>query len=201
MPGARSRRVIAAAAFLLGAALLYAAAPAGSERFFSEHLQAEVVVFPGVHWSSPGEGESTSQAERHVLPFMRLHGEVFRGKKVLDIGCGSGVIALYAAKLGAESVVATDIDPRALENTRFNARRLGFAKKIETRLVRPEDPGAFAVARPGEVFDVIVSNPPWQVDPELKSIRLGLSIVDGLGAGWRRADARSCSTARAISTS
>src|SRR5690606_38564852 len=43
------------------------------------------------------------------------------GRMVLDYGCGSGILAIAAALLGAERVVATDIDPQALLATRDNA--------------------------------------------------------------------------------
>ena len=49
------------------------------------------------------------------------------GKTVLDYGCGSGVLALAAAKLGAGRVVALDIDPHALRATRDNAERNGVS--------------------------------------------------------------------------
>ena len=70
-------------------------------RFRSSHLEAEIVVLPGVFL--PGE------AEDDVLPVMAAHRDWFRGKSVLEIGTGSGIIALYAARLGATRVVATDI--------------------------------------------------------------------------------------------
>ena len=44
-----------------------------------------------------------------------------RGKRVLDFGCGSGVIAIAAAKAGARKVLACDIDPDAVLATRANA--------------------------------------------------------------------------------
>lgn len=44
-----------------------------------------------------------------------------RGKRVLDFGCGSGVVAIAAAQAGAKEVVACDIDPLALEATALNA--------------------------------------------------------------------------------
>jgi ribosomal protein L11 methyltransferase len=50
---------------------------------------------------------------------------------VLDIGCGSGVLAIAAAKLGFEPVVALDSDPAAIDATRANAERNGVA--VETR--------------------------------------------------------------------
>lgn len=48
-----------------------------------------------------------------------------QGKRVLDFGCGSGVVAIAAAMAGAAEVIACDIDPLALAATRSNARRCG----------------------------------------------------------------------------
>ncbi|MCB9234562.1 MAG: 50S ribosomal protein L11 methyltransferase [Bacteroidia bacterium] len=44
----------------------------------------------------------------------------FEGEKVLDMGCGSGILAILADKLGAESVLAVDYDPLATDNTAEN---------------------------------------------------------------------------------
>jgi predicted nicotinamide N-methyase len=49
------------------------------------------------------------------------HPDLVRGKRVLDFGCGSGVVAIAAAKAGAAEVVACDIDPLALQASRYNA--------------------------------------------------------------------------------
>ncbi|MEI9903132.1 MAG: 50S ribosomal protein L11 methyltransferase [Asticcacaulis sp.] len=54
---------------------------------------------------------------RHILD----HPETVRGRRVLDIGCGSGVVAIAAALSGAGSVTACDSDDCALEATRLNA--------------------------------------------------------------------------------
>jgi predicted nicotinamide N-methyase len=53
-----------------------------------------------------------------------------RGKRVLDFGCGSGVVAIAAALAGAGEVIACDIDPLALAATRSNARRNGVSLTI-----------------------------------------------------------------------
>lgn len=53
-----------------------------------------------------------------------------RGKRVLDFGCGSGVVAIAAAQAGAARVVACDIDPLALAATRLNARRSGVSLEL-----------------------------------------------------------------------
>ena len=62
--------------------------------------------------------------------------EKARGACVIDYGCGSGILAIAAAGLGAREVWAADIDPQALEATRSNAQRNGVAGLIRT--VHPE---------------------------------------------------------------
>lgn len=52
---------------------------------------------------------------------------------VLDYGCGSGILAIAAAKLGATRVVAVDNDPAALEAIRTNAAANGVGERIEVR--------------------------------------------------------------------
>ena len=52
------------------------------------------------------------------------------GKRVIDFGCGSGILAIAAARLGAGDVAAFDIDPQALEATRENSARNGVADRI-----------------------------------------------------------------------
>jgi predicted nicotinamide N-methyase len=51
--------------------------------------------------------------------------DLVRGKRVMDFGCGSGVVAVAAAMAGAGEVIACDIDPLALEATRVNAAHNG----------------------------------------------------------------------------
>ena len=56
------------------------------------------------------------------------------GKRVIDYGCGSGILAIAAAKLGAASVCAVDIDPQALLATHDNAERNGVAQLITSQM-------------------------------------------------------------------
>ncbi len=53
-----------------------------------------------------------------------------RGKRVLDFGCGSGVVAIAAAQAGAREVIACDIDPDALAATRLNASLNGVELQL-----------------------------------------------------------------------
>jgi ribosomal protein L11 methyltransferase len=57
-----------------------------------------------------------------------------RGARVLDVGCGSGILAIAAAKLGAASVVGIDVDPIAVEATLANAATNGLSGRISARL-------------------------------------------------------------------
>jgi ribosomal protein L11 methyltransferase len=72
------------------------------------------------------------------------------GAKVLDVGCGSGVLALVALELGAGAVRAVDIDPDAVAVTRENAVRNG----VGDRLVADETPAGDLTER----YDVVLAN-------------------------------------------
>ena len=56
------------------------------------------------------------------------------GERVLDVGCGSGILALCALKLGAASAVAVDIDPDAVEAARRNAKINGLGQHLKATL-------------------------------------------------------------------
>jgi ribosomal protein L11 methyltransferase len=55
-----------------------------------------------------------------------------RGAAVLDYGCGSGILAIAALKLGAARAVAVDIDPQAITATVDNAKRNNVSQRIDT---------------------------------------------------------------------
>ena len=70
-----------------------------------------------------------------------------KGKYVIDYGCGSGILAIAAALLGAERVIGVDTDPQALEATRANAARNG----VEIEAYLPGD-------CPDEPCDLLLAN-------------------------------------------
>lgn len=70
-----------------------------------------------------------------------------QGARVLDYGCGSGILAIAAAKLGASEVDAVDIDEQAVQSAADNAR----VNRVQIRAMLPD-----AVA-PGQ-YDVVVAN-------------------------------------------
>lgn len=98
----------------------------------------------------PGLAFGTGNHPTTALCLEWLDGENLEGKTVLDYGCGSGILAIAAAKLGASTLVATDIDPQALEATQENARRNELtADRIFTCL--PD-------AVPTQQYDIVIAN-------------------------------------------
>jgi len=73
----------------------------------------------------------------------------FTTKKVFDFGCGTGVLAILAEKMGATDILATDIDDWCIDNTNENAL-MNDCKHIKA--VQSDVPPA------GELFDVILAN-------------------------------------------
>ncbi len=89
------------------------------------------------------------------------------GKRVFDIGTGTGVLSFLLLQGGARSAVGSDIEPRAIACARENAERLGLAERfeaIETDLF------------PEGKADLVISNPPWI--PEPPKNRLDRAVFD-----------------------
>jgi SAM-dependent methyltransferase len=78
---------------------------------------------------------------------------------VLDVGCGPGSLALTAALRGASHVVGTDINPRAIDVARFNARLNGLDYRAEFYVGDLVEPVG------GAQFPLVVSQPPYVVHP------------------------------------
>ena len=58
---------------------------------------------------------------------------VLAGARVLDVGCGSGILAIAAARFGAREVIGVDTDPLAVEATSANARRNRVSRRVHAR--------------------------------------------------------------------
>lgn len=85
-----------------------------------------------------------------ALYFAYSRGDI-ADKRVLDAGCGNGVLAIGAKLLGAATAVGVDVDPRAIETAEANARRAGV--QVEWRTTE--------IGRVAERFDTVVMNPPF----------------------------------------
>jgi len=102
------------------------------------------------------------------------------GKRVADVGTGSGILALAAARAGAASVVALDINPNAAKVAAENAHANGLGKPIMA-----VGSNLLSALTPRPLFDVILSSPPsfageprdladraWHAGPDYRDIAI-----------------------------
>jgi ribosomal protein L11 methyltransferase len=129
---------------------------ASQAQFAPVAIGARLWVGPSWHAAPPGRvavsidpglafGTGTHPSTKLVLGY--LERTIRGGERVLDYGCGSGILAIAAAKLGAAHVDGVDVDPQAVETAATNARANGIA--LNAKL-----PDALAAAH----YDLVVSN-------------------------------------------
>jgi release factor glutamine methyltransferase len=111
------------------------------------YLDKEFLVFPNTFWPF-------TDSQPLVQNF-----RIRRGDSVLDVGTGSGVIAVFACYQGAGRVLAVDVNPAAIQSAGYNARQHGFGAVMEVRRSNLfEGVG-------DEQFDVITANLPFRDKP------------------------------------
>ncbi len=99
----------------------------------------------------PGLAFGTGQHETTALCLEWLDATPLTGKTLLDVGCGSGILAIAALKLGATKASGTDIDPQALKASRDNAE-LNQITESQLWLGLPEQLPETAQ------FDILIAN-------------------------------------------
>ncbi|CDN73950.1 50S ribosomal protein L11 methyltransferase [Elizabethkingia anophelis] len=108
----------------------------------SQGLEEEIIIQPKMSF---GTGHHATT----YLMIQQMMDMDFQGKKVLDMGCGTSVLAIYAKKKGASDVLGIDIDEWAVENSRENAERNNTPIRVE--LGTADNLGQ-------EKFDIILAN-------------------------------------------
>lgn len=106
-------------------------------------LGIELLVLPGVF---PPKEDTRLLAE---------HISIGAADSVLDVGTGTGALALWSARQGAASVVAVDVAEAAVRNAKQNVDRCGLADRIEVRASN-----MFSSVAPSESFGIILANLP-----------------------------------------
>jgi ribosomal protein L11 methyltransferase len=99
-----------------------------------------LVIDPGLAF-----GTGSHATTRLCLQWLEAH--VLPQERVLDYGCGSGILAIAAKRLGAGKVIGTDVDPQAIDASRANAD----INHVECTFVTPD-------ALTDEAFDLVVAN-------------------------------------------
>ncbi|MHB0774402.1 50S ribosomal protein L11 methyltransferase [Halomonas sp. WWR20] len=98
----------------------------------------------------PGLAFGTGTHPTTALCLQWLDGLELTDCRVLDFGCGSGILAIAALKLGASHAIGTDIDPQALQASRDNAERNAIDEP-DLALCYPEQ-------LPKATYDVVIAN-------------------------------------------
>ncbi len=99
----------------------------------------------------PGMAFGTGAHPSTRLCLQWLQDNLPPGARVLDYGCGSGILAIAAAKLGAAQVVGVDIDPVALKAAHDNSRRNDVRADYTA-------PNLLSAVSPSGRFDVVIAN-------------------------------------------
>ena len=121
----------------------------------------------------PGLAFGTGNHPTTALCLEWLSEQDLRGKTVLDYGCGSGILAIAALKLGAARAVGVDLDPQALTAAMNNARANRVAPRLQVCL-----PQAFKPAPYDQVLANILANPLVELAPRLtRCVKPGGELV------------------------
>ena len=107
----------------------------------------------------PGTAFGTGSHETTQLVIRQLQKYCKKGDKVLDVGCGSGILSVVAIMLGAESALGTDLDPNAIiatkENAEVNKIENGRIEVIEGNII---DDKAVQDKAGYECYDIVCAN-------------------------------------------
>jgi ribosomal protein L11 methyltransferase len=125
------------------------------EAIIGEHIQARAPFHPSSGYKhdiiiTPKMAFGTGHHETTRLSGIALERLDCEGKAVLDMGCGSGLLAILASQKGARRVLAIDYDTNCVDNTHENIQ-LNKTKNVEVQQ-------ADSVKHLTEKFDIIVSN-------------------------------------------
>jgi predicted nicotinamide N-methyase len=110
-------------------------------------------------------------AGQGLAQYILANPELVRGKRVLDFGCGSGIVGIAAAKAGASSVLCCDTDPIALIASQYNAAKNGVDISVTDEWVSDitdldcllAADVLYDLTSPGDLADQCATVPNWLV--------------------------------------
>jgi ribosomal protein L11 methyltransferase len=133
----------------------------------------------------PGMAFGTGQHETTRMCLLALEERVQHGMRVLDVGCGSGILSIAAACLGAERVDALDIDPAAVAATKENTARNAVDGVVQVAEGSLGEAWPFAAPAVGR-YDLVLANLSSRLVQELAALLVdalapgGVALVSGL---------------------
>lgn len=178
-------------------------ANAWKEHYHVLHVGQRVVIKPSWREYTPQPGEVVLELDPGMAFGTGLHPTthmcleqlerlVQPGMRVLDVGTGSGILALTAAKLGAASVLALDVSTVAVEAAQANARANHLEDRVTVQLGTllvapatvpasdfPEEAAAPAIAPDGS-YDLVVANIIARVIAELAPALVAALVPGGI---------------------
>jgi ribosomal protein L11 methyltransferase len=125
----------------------------------------------------PGLAFGTGTHPTTALCLEWLDGLELSGRRVIDVGCGSGILAIAALKLGAAGATAVDHDPQALLATRENAERNGVTDRLVVSVTDADPPAPAEVVVANILAGTLVELAPSITDLVAAGGELGLSGI------------------------
>jgi len=125
----------------------------------------------------PGLAFGTGTHPTTAMCLEWLDGAQFAGERVIDYGCGSGILAIAALKLGAKRAIGIDNDPQALLASRDNAERNGVSALLDVQDIHAAPPAPAKV-----VLANILAGPLHELAPYLAALTSpqGTLVLSGI---------------------
>jgi ribosomal protein L11 methyltransferase len=179
-------------------------AAAWKEHFHVIHAGGRTVIRPSWREYEPQDGEivlnldpgmafGTGQHATTRMCLAALEGAVAPGSRILDLGCGSGILAIAAALHGASHVDAIDTDPAAITATKANSGRNDVGRIVRTGEGSLGESWPFDEP-PSSRYDAVVANLSSRLVRELSSDILAAIKRDGVAllSGMVQEQERTC---------
>ncbi len=119
----------------------------------SRKNQAVVILDPGLSFGT-GQHPTTSFCLNEIVRAARANARPTKAKSILDIGTGSGILAIAAAKLGYQPVHAFDFDPESVRVAKENARK----NRVDAKLTLTRGDVTKLPLKPVRQYDLVCAN-------------------------------------------